>query len=609
MRCSALVPRIEQCASDVSGRDLIIDEASVLNIVYRLEKLERVNSLDTLEKLSQLLESSVTRTIATERPDFLLDAALYMWEAHCKPLLRQIKIIGERHDSDSADEAVAADMAAAAGAGSTARSRSNLLMTAEEKRRHADARSGLASFTASLIQCLNSLYKVLIRLEFDDQMIFTQIVLELVALLDSRGSEADWRHAVLVLGQALKTLERHRSDLIRTKARDEVGGVIHSIRADFDLHIIRDASSNARPARWGGGGGGGFRKPTPTVEEETKQSADTISRSSGATTPLPPIGTATAGPKQLQPAQPSQRPLCGTLPRVENTLACLHADLLMHLYRIELKLGALHQSEMASTRLAGSVSTSSAAKERVLMERCGANRYERMILLLQMARFRTTVVARHKLLSAAVKLLAEAEAEEEILMALCQIRVETSWRAAMSDGYANVSSGSAGSGGAGGVDADATDEQAASVDAAGGDGGVSKRFYVFDPLNTSLAASVGATTGGAGLLRPRPAASTSDIVLPAPVLVDKTSHTITIRPVVPASYVSKYKLRAVIVYGKAADAGVAVSTHNNELKGVGHEIPVPADGSSEWPAVLVHDLLPNTAYVFATIGVDQSGQL
>jgi hypothetical protein len=36
-----------------------------------------------------------------------------------------------------------------------------------------------------------------------------QIVLELVALLDSRGSVEDWRHAVRVLAHALATLERY----------------------------------------------------------------------------------------------------------------------------------------------------------------------------------------------------------------------------------------------------------------------------------------------------------------------------------------------------------------------------------------------------------------
>lgn len=34
--------------------------------------------------------------------------------------------------------------------------------------------------------------------------------------------------------------------------------------------------------------------------------------------------------------------------------------------------------------------------------------------------------------------------------------------------------------------------------------------------------------------------------------------------------------RSVMLFGKASDAGVFVSTYNNELKGVGVEIPVPA---------------------------------
>ncbi len=67
-----------------------------------------------------------------------------------------------------------------------------------------------------------------------------------------------------------------------------------------------------------------------------------------------------------------------------------------------------------------------------------------------------------------------------------------------------------------------------------------------------------------------------------------------------------------MLFGKAADAGVAVSTHNRELKGVGVEIPVPPRTGSEdlvWPSVLVSELSPNTAYVFAAIGIDTEGKL
>jgi hypothetical protein len=107
--------RVDSSAIDVIGRAHVVDAAAVLNIIYRLEKFERVNSLDTLENLSALLNASMDRPLCDDAPDLLLDAALYMWDAHCKPLLRQIKIITEKQ---------------------SAAEHNQLIMTSEEKRKH-----------------------------------------------------------------------------------------------------------------------------------------------------------------------------------------------------------------------------------------------------------------------------------------------------------------------------------------------------------------------------------------------------------------------------------------------------------------------------------------
>jgi hypothetical protein len=107
---------------------------------------EHVNSLDTLEQLSSALEGATGRAIATARPDLLLDAALYMWEAHCKPLLRQIKIVSERHSSSSGNSSGGSGGSAELGA--TGANGVEDAMSAEQRRRHADGTHTLLNMDA-----------------------------------------------------------------------------------------------------------------------------------------------------------------------------------------------------------------------------------------------------------------------------------------------------------------------------------------------------------------------------------------------------------------------------------------------------------------------------
>jgi hypothetical protein len=107
------------------------------------------------------------------------------------------------------------------------------------------------------------------------------------------------------------------------------------------------------------------------------------------------------------------------------------------------------------------------------------------------------------------------------------------------------------------------------------------------------------------------AGGSSSLTLPAPRLVCRTHDSITVRPVVPRGYVDKYRVRSVIVFGKAASSGVDVSVNNTEFKGTGTEVrPARAlpGGGLVFPDVTVSGLAINTSYVFAIIGVDEKGK-
>jgi hypothetical protein len=263
----------------------------------------------------------------------------------------------------------------------------------------------------------------------------------------------------------------HRSDVVRKKAREEVGGVIHSIRADFQLQIARStltpltnaslpapaaAMSSSTSAGASGGSGSASRPPSAaagamfnvsvTAPDGSEEKGGSASGSSTRATPSPvPTANSPTPPLNSSSAGVAGQPLSTPLPRVEHTLACLHSDCLLHYYRLQLLLGrsravskatqtlsareasaralmdsgvlgmsqsasSLRGTAAAATRTSSNASSgalpgTSGVQERVLSERCGANRYERAILYLQMSALRTTVPARQKLLMLAQQVI------------------------------------------------------------------------------------------------------------------------------------------------------------------------------------------------------------
>jgi hypothetical protein len=303
-------------------------------------------------------------TLAGEKglgPKFnlLLDAALFLWEYHCGPAVPPLKQVMQgvtEYGEDDTQKVI------------------NSLDSSVEMQ---DA----------VITGLRGVVAVLVTADETDVVKTAHIVLELSALLEARGAEEDVLEATTVLKQAAKIVSTRRADLINRKAQTQIGGVVDSLCADFEVFVSKV-----------------YLRPFDAKTHEI-----------------------------------NPRPMATPLTRIAQTLSCVHAELLNYLTRMELQAGvitALRVSRKQYERnkaefhkrceLTGSFKTEYEAykqpythppKESELLGTAGHNLYHKAIVLLNMATLRPNLDNKRALLEQAAEALAEAQRKESKLLA------------------------------------------------------------------------------------------------------------------------------------------------------------------------------------------------
>lgn len=344
--------------------------------------------------------SSLTDDGQPPSASLLVDSTLLLWKHYARPLLRRVEAVRTRAGvglqglqltvtNPTELDATLVDNRQRSQTPCGASPVEALGSSSAEQMKPGAVSAAAANFkdlSDSLIRLLKDVNQLFVTLKINDPVCLGRAALELVSLLRLRDREpADNEDALRCLKAALGSLELHRTDSLEWRAALR-GGVIHSIRADFDVCLTDDTDHDG------------------------------------------------------------ERQGSGPLFRADNTVNTLHADLVQQYFRVELKMGVRRAHELvqaqnerryaAFQRKQSLTATftrgyepmvlpfSYRKREQELLDACGSNHYHRAVLYTQMAAVRPTTAERVEALKQAVEALQDAEAEEKELLALVNVEFD-----------------------------------------------------------------------------------------------------------------------------------------------------------------------------------------
>lgn len=349
---------------------------------------------ENVEKVGLLLLDFAGKPLANARENLLTDAALYLWNHHCRPLIQSIKVtmqgVSEYGEDTKVEEQKAKDRwelgLQQSGQGQDGEQLANAGVVMNAGSLPEIPQDVVEEVRDAVINAVRGIVSVLGHFK-SDTICTANILLELAAMLEIRNRPGDVEAAVEQLEAGLEMIVATRSDLVTRKAKTELGGLVECLRSDFEGTVTKAYLSDSDA--------------------------------------------------KLQ--QQTNKPLAVPFPAKAHTLAALHASLVNVLCRLELQAGVVQAHKLShklykkkiaehqrKIELTGTFKTEMEphvlpytypTKEGQLMERCKHNEYEKALLLMNMARLRPNIENQKRLLEQAASALEKAKKNEDELMA------------------------------------------------------------------------------------------------------------------------------------------------------------------------------------------------
>ena len=281
----------------------------------------------------------------------------------------------------------------------------------------------------------------------------------------------------------------------------------------------------------------------------------------------------------------TRKPLARPFTRIDSSVSCAHVDLVLEYLDARLALGlqkavtaakAAHAKYIAELEKKYALTatyrkqpdplllpTYNSQTEAQLLEEAGANVYRRALTLLVMLSYRAGHAAQQEFVETRIRpCLKEVAAQESALLSYTQLRV---------------------------VNAPSNIGACAYV--------LHNDFDHLSTRRTGEETSMEIAAAEKRVFKGK---------LPAPRFIARNQTTMVLRPVVPLEFRKRYRPRSVILYGKASETGIDVSSNNTEVVPLGLEYFLPKDVDEPLEDIVVRGLEENTSYVFACqcIGFD-----